>query len=871
MGLMNILIDGVNLRDYVQDKTIRIESSGSNIAATASLEVEDRLGQAPWIAIYEKQEIIIEDEATRLFGGHIAFLEDTHGGRFRNWRIRASDYTLRLEEIVVQSQSWVVNTPDDTIIAELFAAWLPEIDATTYVDNLRNDMPAMEFEAVNVREAMDHICRKTGGMYYVDFYRRLHYFSADEGVDAPFYLSTEPDMVNSFPYEEFKRNRDATKLINRVLVVGDEISVWRENAASIAFYGGDPDGVFEGILRDDNIKTIPDANAYGDWYVERHGWGTGEPECLTRRAGLRAGMRIRLVNSVWGIDQNYSVRRVVIECTGGVEPGDPQYRVRLQLGYRDAPGRRDVEPESPGPTPPPPVPPEPEPAGGWCLEDYVLTADLGVFYTDNFVDDPASPAGVPVWTAINTGLTLVGTDGLGFRGDPWEPENRQYCLMTDGLYRRVAGGNWVSILTAAQARALTGGTSAASGGFGLNGLDTSINRQAHVGVLFTAFDFGSGWKACYLRSFDYGATWTAYSISGWQVTGAGAGSLTIGAYQGSSPYTPGDVIYAAGRRSLQNVLWRSIDGGVTWSFTSIGTTIADTHVLVDPNDQSRVFAGFSNLGVPWRVMVSLDHGATVSDYDTYASGPLGYPNPWYHLSVGMDEKKTVRVGSPPDSRLHMTRDDGLSWDEPTPEYSANALGISIVQDAVDKLYLLRVLSSLVPVHMIYASEDEGRNMTPKAGANYDIGGTGGGDSIPYDCGGIRGILQIWTSPSRHPLAGAEHIGSLAYPQVAPLVGTGPETVASGEHGPEHEDGGGMEIDVGALSGVLADEQDAGWLKGRVISGAVPNDEDALTWNALAAQWEPAPGGGIAYEPLTNGDLINPELIFAGGDVVMVPM
>lgn len=31
---------------------------------------------------------------------------------------------------------------------------------------------------------------------------------------------------------------------------------------------------------------------------------------------------------------------------------------------------------------------------------------------------------------------------------------------------------------------------------------------------------------------------------------------------------------------------------------------------------------------------------------------------------------------------------------------------------------------------------------------------------------------------------------------------------------------------------------------------------------------PAPGGGY-YEPLTNGDAANPELIFLDGDVIMV--
>ena len=47
-------------------------------------------------------------------------------------------------------------------------------------------------------------------------------------------------------------------------------------------------------------------------------------------------------------------------------------------------------------------------------------------------------------------------------------------------------------------------------------------------------------------------------------------------------------------------------------------------------------------------------------------------------------------------------------------------------------------------NVIWASEDEGATMTQKSGAHASTIDTGDGDSIPYNCGGIRGILQIWT-------------------------------------------------------------------------------------------------------------------------------
>jgi len=154
-------------------------------------------------------------------------------------------------------------------------------------------------------------------------------------------------------------------------------------------------------------------------------------------------------------------------------------------------------------------------------------------------------------------------------------------------------------------------------------------------------------------------------------------------------------------------------------------------------------------------------------------------------------------------------------------------------------------------HTVWASEDEGATMVGKSGANCNIMDTGAGDSIPYNCGGVRGILQIWTDlergevegvPVRHSLG--QHQGELSWPQIQGMVGTGGEEVAAGSHHAQHENGGADEIDIAGLSGLLADEQDAGWLKGRVIDGAAPADGEALVWDAVASEWTPGEARGI---------------------------
>lgn len=58
------------------------------------------------------------------------------------------------------------------------------------------------------------------------------------------------------------------------------------------------------------------------------------------------------------------------------------------------------------------------------------------------------------------------------------------------------------------------------------------------------------------------------------------------------------------------------------------------------------------------------------------------------------------------------------------------------------------------------------------------------------------------------------------------------------HNYTHQDGGTDEINVGDLSGLLADPQDAGWLQDLAISTTDPTDNQVLVWNDAGSQWEP---------------------------------
>ena len=64
------------------------------------------------------------------------------------------------------------------------------------------------------------------------------------------------------------------------------------------------------------------------------------------------------------------------------------------------------------------------------------------------------------------------------------------------------------------------------------------------------------------------------------------------------------------------------------------------------------------------------------------------------------------------------------------------------------------------------------------------------------------------------------------------------SIVPGLHAATHEDGGADEIDVGGLSGALADPQDSGSLQGMPVQDHAPLDDEILVWNDGAGYWEP---------------------------------
>jgi hypothetical protein len=168
----------------------------------------------------EWSEVIITDtgSGSRLFGGFLQLPSTASmaGGTRMDGKIQCSDYTCLLDHVKVKEL--FVGQTDAYMLAYVFNKYLPEINATTYVQALKT-WPLLKLNNVTIRQAIDKLAQGAGCDWYVDYNKNLHFYYGVASA-APFDLSDTPNLTTTIPYTDFKMNLDGTGVINRVTVNG---------------------------------------------------------------------------------------------------------------------------------------------------------------------------------------------------------------------------------------------------------------------------------------------------------------------------------------------------------------------------------------------------------------------------------------------------------------------------------------------------------------------------------------------------------------------------------------------------------------------------------------------------------------------------
>jgi len=239
------------------------------------------------------------------FGGYIATKEIRLIGRRRFYRCTAQDYNILITQKLV-TKSYIDKTEQE-IIDDLFSTYLPEIDTSTYVESSGATV-TIDWTRAYLNETLEELANIFDKEWFIDYEKKLHYFtpSTDE---APFELSSSPSLTTKQMYNNFEHTEDDSKIINKMIVVGDPdvpIVVTRQSDESYAKYRE----WFEGKIVDRNIDTEAWAILRGDAELAESAFGKVDGRFTCYQEGLVIGQKVKIYNYLRNIDSYFLVRSV---------------------------------------------------------------------------------------------------------------------------------------------------------------------------------------------------------------------------------------------------------------------------------------------------------------------------------------------------------------------------------------------------------------------------------------------------------------------------------------------------------------------------------------------------------------------------------
>ena len=215
-----ITINGVNVTSYVDLNQAQPQITNALDAELDTLTLT--LQEADAAEPVEWQEIIVTDGGVKIFGGFVLGVNKhaSANATKNDYELGCSDYGAFLDKVYLKAE-YEAQT-DKQIIAAAFASSseLAGYDAVTYVKSLIT-FPRVRFNRKTVREILDWLCVQTGGHWYVDYDKKIHYFGIEE-MNASYNVTDNPAEVSATKYtvENVKANKNGSGVVNLVEVVG---------------------------------------------------------------------------------------------------------------------------------------------------------------------------------------------------------------------------------------------------------------------------------------------------------------------------------------------------------------------------------------------------------------------------------------------------------------------------------------------------------------------------------------------------------------------------------------------------------------------------------------------------------------------------
>lgn len=269
----------------------------------------------------------------------------------RFWKLRGFDRNMLFQKRVMYDQNdpdnerglpvYPEGTMDDTVLLDVYNNYVHTTGlglSTSGITEIASPSPEGEFKIGYVGApwgaAFDDCARMTGGVFYIDPDRVIHY-RGDTDVNADFALSDTPwDDENSVGYADMMWTKDFSDAATDALVwgagYGSKFPVFARHENNVDTYGrwqwGD---IFMGAYKQATV------NKRARTYVEgspSHHRGHDRPvpsvSLSLYQPGLRCGQVVHILNHVYGFNRNLPVTKLDITFPS---PTAPRFDYQLSL------------------------------------------------------------------------------------------------------------------------------------------------------------------------------------------------------------------------------------------------------------------------------------------------------------------------------------------------------------------------------------------------------------------------------------------------------------------------------------------------------------------------------------------------------------
>ena len=252
------------------------------------------------LGILDWQEVIFTntESGLRLFAGYTQHGDITSfggGTRQEVAPLSCGDYSCLLDHIYMDPVEYVADVTDRQIILDAFSKYAPAFDLTNVV--ALQTYPGIQIPRQSLRQLLDQMA--SGGSnadWLVDYYKKLYYFYRRTTYYAPFGLSdvrANIDLVNVFPFTNVVRVLDGTGVVNRVTVVGQDVTtpanpllLRMTDFSSVDLYKL----FLDGVITNQDISKSAVAAAVARGYLDLNDSGNNGFTLTCYREGLMAGM-----------------------------------------------------------------------------------------------------------------------------------------------------------------------------------------------------------------------------------------------------------------------------------------------------------------------------------------------------------------------------------------------------------------------------------------------------------------------------------------------------------------------------------------------------------------------------------------------------